>query len=113
MARQNTELAVRSDSPRGLPTIVFKPASGENQYFIFHTLLGDAALYWTADWLAGLFCVSDFPTEWVSYVQNVVLGPRYESAWEGDERTFAVVTEAMVQEQVEIHRRVLPAMMGC
>ena len=99
MARPRTELALRPKSPAAdapAEPILYTHAPAQTQYVIQQTLLGDFAMHWTADWLAGLFCVEDFPPQWVAYVQNTLLGSRYEGSWQGEDRPFAEsLTEVM------------------
>src|SRR5438309_1885021 len=53
------------------------------QYTIDRTALGEFALHWTADWLAGLFCITDFPAEWVAYIQESIRGGWCEDVYSG------------------------------
>lgn len=90
MRSSDKQLAIRTKGVSATPAreIVYKHEHPQTQYVVHHTVLGEFALSWSAHWLAGLFCLNDFPPEWLAYVQNVVLGPRYESIHPCGESTF-------------------------
>jgi hypothetical protein len=95
-ARRGTELARRTALGLSLHSapgsVVFKHGEHEPQYTVSHTGLGEFALHWNADWLAGLFCVSDFPAEWVAFVQAAFRGGWREAVHDlGDEKPFSAV----------------------
>jgi hypothetical protein len=90
MSKRRTELARR---PKPAATLrakfQFTAADPLPQYVIDQTLLGEFALHWTAEWLAGLFCVSDFPAEWVALVRASIRGGWREGAFAGGAAAFS------------------------
>jgi hypothetical protein len=55
------------------------------QYLLDSTLLGELALHWSADWLTGLFSITDFPPEWVALIRASIRGGWHEAAYSGAE----------------------------
>src|SRR5258706_16254277 len=83
MGRRNTQLARRpKTSPALRPRYLLSAAPNpdrEPQYTLTRTDLGEFALHWTADWLAGLFCITDFPRDWGAFIR----GAAHEALWPG------------------------------
>src|SRR5438105_1018840 len=77
---RRTQLARR---PKSSGTVraqfLLAPARRDPQYTLTRTDLGEFALHWTADWLAGLFCITDFPRDWVAFIR----GAAHEALWPG------------------------------
>ena len=65
--------------------IVYTHGEHAPQYTVSHTGLGEFALHWNAQWLSGLFCVSDFPAEWVAFVQAAFHGGWHEGVYDTGE----------------------------
>jgi hypothetical protein len=112
MRKPDTELAIRPATTR---KVVYKHVPHETQYVIAHTLIGEAALCWTAQWLAGLFSIEDFPADIAAYVQNVLLGSQWERRLDDSLEAvargagpFAAVAEALLRGQYKLHTLALP-----
>jgi hypothetical protein len=65
---------------RGAP-VRFNTTEPALQYLLDSTLLGELAVHWSADWLAGLFCITDFPPEWVALVRASIRGGWHEAVY--------------------------------
>jgi hypothetical protein len=92
MGRPGKELARRTSTAITGPQVVYSAAEHEAQYVVSHTGLGEFALHWNAQWLSGLFCVSDFPAEWVAFVQAAFCGGWREAVHDlGERRPFSGV----------------------
>jgi hypothetical protein len=95
--RHKNELA-RGAPPKALQKrsarVVYTNGDHASEYTLGHTGLGEFSLHWTAEWLAGSFCVSDFPTEWVTYVHAAFCGAWREAVWDhhGEATPFSAVT---------------------
>jgi hypothetical protein len=86
MARKHSELARRSKVESALRSsrrMIFTPSGHEAQYVIDPTALGEFAMYWTAEWLEGMFSMTDFPAEWIAFVQASIRGGWHEFAYAG------------------------------
>jgi hypothetical protein len=88
MNKNRNQLARRprpEKTPR--PQLLLAPAphdAVDPQYVVSRTDLGEFALHWTADWLAGLFSITDFPAEWIAFVRASIRGPAHEGNWLGN-----------------------------
>ncbi len=78
-------------APPPKPRVIDTHGHHTPQYTVTQTLLGDYALHWNADFLAGRFCISDFPPEWMAYIQAAFRGPWREAAYDGPDPQFSVV----------------------
>jgi hypothetical protein len=84
MAKHHDQLARRSKLANALRSsrrMIYTPAGHEAQYIVDPTALGEFAMYWTAEWLAGMFSLTDFPAEWVAFVQASIRGGWHEFAY--------------------------------
>ncbi len=96
--RRGNELARRSQnalSRRGgaRPRVVYTHTEHDRQYTVTESWFGELTLNWNANWLSGLFCITDFPTEWVAYVQAAFRGGWREGVHDlGADRPFSAVT---------------------
>src|SRR4051812_8868477 len=90
MSKRRTELARRPKLKADLRAKVhFTAADPLPQYVIDRTLLGEFAVHWTAEWLAGLFCITDFPAEWVAVVRASIRGGWHEGSFAGGPSAFS------------------------
>jgi hypothetical protein len=83
---RNKALARRPKQPslmRGGVPVRFNTTEPALQYLLDSTLLGELAMHWSADWLAGLFCITDFPPEWVALVRASIRGGWHEAVYAG------------------------------
>ena len=67
---------------RGAP-VRFNTTEPALQYLLDSTLLGELALHWSADWLSGLFSITDFPPEWVALIRASIRGGWHEAVYAG------------------------------
>ena len=84
METNRTELALLPDRayiPRS--QMVFNASVHTPQYTVHPTALGEYALHFTADWLCGMFSITDLSPEWVSFIQHQVRGGWSEGSYSG------------------------------
>jgi hypothetical protein len=88
MRKRENQLARRPQAQElARPQFLLAPSphdSVDPQYVVSRTDLGEFALHWTADWLAGLFSITDFPAEWIAFVRASIRGPAHEGSWPGN-----------------------------
>ena len=90
MRNDRNQLARRS-AAAAVPQVTFTAADHDPHYTVSHTALGEFAVPWTADWLAGRFSVTDLPPEWVAFIQASIRGGWYESVYAGGPGAFSTV----------------------
>ena len=63
--------------------VLFTPSDFQPRYKVDTKALGDFAIQWSADSFKGMFSVTDFPAEWVAFIQTSIHGPWCELVYNG------------------------------
>ena len=84
MEKPRTQLARLPDAAyTSRSQIVYNASVHDPQYTVAPTALGDYAIHFTAEWLNGLFSISDLSPDWVSFIQHSIRGGWSEWAYAG------------------------------
>lgn len=92
MSRRHHQLARRGHASDALRRQVINFAGeAAAEYVVSHTMLGDFAMHWSADWYAGLFSITDLPPEWVAIVEASLNGGWHEAVYGGEPAAFSTI----------------------
>lgn len=91
MSKKRSQLARRPHAPDELASrVIYHAGEAAAEYVVSRTALGDFAMHWTADWLSGMFSITDLPPEWVAFAQSSLGGFR-EAVYVGEPVAFSTV----------------------